>query len=303
MLLLTAALLASCASLGGLTDGPGDAGRDGSGGQRTDGALQKDGGRDGGRESGRDSGRDGGRDGGGDAQTLPDVSNANDSPSPGDAALHWCKTQPAHTFCADFDEPLFITQWSSTEITDGGTLGQDDAESVSPPFGLRANIANPYTNHNSYALLEKQFSATPGVLRVAFDLRVDKGCDTGFDVVGIFLKPSQNFIVYLGGSPTALNMKEAAPGDGGEVYGPVFPPAVVPVGAWVHVDTTLTFGTEATSRATFTIADAGFAPIVFPLPMDVVDSGVQIKVGAANYSSAPFGNCEVHIDDLTVDLQ
>jgi hypothetical protein len=300
-ILLGLGALVSCASLSGLTGGGSDAG--------DDRASDVDSGH---HRGDANTGRDGGTH---DATAEPNDARTSDAKTPDshvvdagfdaefDAGLHWCATQPTHTFCVDFDEPGYLSQWNGTDLEDGGSLEQADAEVVSPPYALQADISIFDASHASSALLKKTFALTPATVHLAFELRVDEGCRTGFDVLGVAPSSEQVFVLLLAQSPVALTIEEAAPTDAGEQYVHVFPFVTVPTNTWNHISASITFGQNGAGSVTLALDDAGLQSAAFPLPMVLKDSGVTIRAGAANFGNAPFDSCGVHIDDLTVDLE
>jgi hypothetical protein len=305
-MLLAVATLVGCASLSGLTGGGSDAGderaRDDDGGKpRHDATTGMDGGapHDATMESSATDAKPPMSD-----ATKPDSHVDAGFEAGFDAGLHWCATQAAHTFCVDFDEPLYLSQWNGTDLEDGGLVAQDDAEVVSPPYALRADVSIYDASHASSALLKKTFTETPSTVHVAFELRIDEGCRTGFDVLGVFFSTTQAFVVLLEQSPVALTIEEATMNDAGsEQYPHVFPFAPVQTGTWIHVSASLMFGANGAGSATLALDDAGLSSAAFPLPMVRKDAGVTIRAGVASYGNAPFDSCGVHIDDLTVDLE
>lgn len=246
----------------------------------------------------------------------PSADASDGAPPPADAeagpppdARPFCETlSPKPTFCASFDGPSLLSEWTDSEATNA-SLSRDTSAFTSPPASLRVALdragggpVRGTVGRDFPAWADKPCSVT-----IRFDVQIEAAAPTGTTAViatplVLLGEPFPSYLVQLVGRPLAdgvtigFGLVEV---DNASSTSREHPSSVaLLVGEWADVELTVTLG-EAASEARLTIDGAlGF------------EGSLGLRVGGTPATS--FGMATVmgeasawayRLDDVTLDFR
>lgn len=239
------------------------------------------------------------------ADAAPVVDGGADGP-----AMPFCQSlQPRPAFCASFDGPGYLAEWSNSRAA-GARLERDTDSSLSPPASLRIT-AEP-GGAEVAAEVGTDFAGTGGgpfTAVIGFGLDVVEATPTGaLAVVATPLVLSANgqpaYLLQLvarplaDGSSISLEVVEVSNEGGGDSRGH---PANVSLqrGSWSQVELTVVRGDAGSSVSLTVDGQSGLAtPLELALPRGVMSSSFGLATVGADTTAWSY-----RFDNVTVDLR
>jgi hypothetical protein len=216
-----------------------------------------------------------------------------------------CPGYPDAIFCDDFDHGPFGARWTSESVL-FGSVSASDAQVVSAPLALFAEIDDGGSTGEGLASLDLKFAQAFSRIRNSYDIYFDQIGARSAAIGSVYhiAGSTSYFGLYLfaHGGPTMEVVQEGSLPDGGEEFlGTMFPG--IPLRTWTRIILDVDFG-----ALTFTLSretPPGATPdVVIPsTPIEPTIAGTSSEViGGIEYVVFPeTTGWRVYVDNVVIE--